>query len=627
MQREVLLDFASPAGHWRRLSLEPPGNGLLRVVELAEVMRGFGGVFVDPPIPWTPATNKKMQALWDRSRSVAPALQPGERLPIDYFISHSWADRRVNKTLTLALYFNCVTTCVVSMLVCVCGCALILNGGWQLPGAVVFCATSTAQIGTLFWWRVPLLWWDRATKWVRRRRAVYAVGNAALGGGGGTGTDAGKDFARPSPPARDLVPACPPSGRRGTGHRRRLYRGPTLFVDRLCVHQTNHHLRSEAIEGLAGILAQSDRVLAVWTPHYFDRLWCTFELAVFLAINPSVSKLDLIPNGVGVIFTWVTVVCNVSQVVWLMLIDSEGQANSDNPWVRMLILKVLSLFAYCLVVHTMRATMDQVEEQKRSAHRFSIHNTKCAVELDRGVLYNTIEHLFSNRYPAPAGKDKDGKAEFLPWDVAFNNVIHYRAVRACRVLRYFTYRHMLPFGSMVMCRYMCYIADFFAERAETTSSLVMALLQTATFSYAFIPIAGLYVGWYGDVVSRRNLGCWWTDLLGGVGVSLLMNLGLVLVVVPPALFGNPDVGWYSVGQKQGFMESFRITRGAVEWCARLALMLVQMVFCYWVFEKRRQHVEADEPDHPTLIDRFEAEWGYRESGLPTQYTAGTKPEG
>jgi len=69
---------------------------------------------------------------------------------------------------------------------------------------------------------------------------------------------------------------------------------PTLFLDKVCIHQTNSELKSMGIKSLGGFLKHSKRMLVLWGDDYFDRLWCCYELAVYVLIQGT-SHVSIMP--------------------------------------------------------------------------------------------------------------------------------------------------------------------------------------------------------------------------------------------------------------------------------------------------------------------------------------------
>jgi len=66
------------------------------------------------------------------------------------------------------------------------------------------------------------------------------------------------------------------------------------WLDKLCIHQSDEALKGEAIRAVPSFLGRSDRLVVLSSERYFERLWCCFELATFLA-ERSVEHVDIVP--------------------------------------------------------------------------------------------------------------------------------------------------------------------------------------------------------------------------------------------------------------------------------------------------------------------------------------------
>ena len=62
---------------------------------------------------------------------------------------------------------------------------------------------------------------------------------------------------------------------------RHLSKGKGCFLDKLCIHQTDVGLKKQGIRSIGLFLRRSDQMFILWSPEYFTRLWCCFEVAAF----------------------------------------------------------------------------------------------------------------------------------------------------------------------------------------------------------------------------------------------------------------------------------------------------------------------------------------------------------
>ncbi|CAE8627928.1 unnamed protein product [Polarella glacialis] len=71
----------------------------------------------------------------------------------------------------------------------------------------------------------------------------------------------------------------------------------SYFFDRLCINQSDAELKQVGIDSIGAYLQKSDSMLVLWAPEYFTRLWCVFELAVFLEKSTNAEFKSLLQNS------------------------------------------------------------------------------------------------------------------------------------------------------------------------------------------------------------------------------------------------------------------------------------------------------------------------------------------
>jgi hypothetical protein len=82
-----------------------------------------------------------------------------------------------------------------------------------------------------------------------------------------------------------------------------FYRGQKLFIDKYCIHQSDVHGRTNpGVTRLPLFLQHSQKLLVLFDSEYTTRLWCVFELAVYLRLrkDPKVVFISLDRQFLGV---------------------------------------------------------------------------------------------------------------------------------------------------------------------------------------------------------------------------------------------------------------------------------------------------------------------------------------
>eukprot|EP00929_Paragymnodinium_shiwhaense_P110501 TRINITY_DN7759_c0_g1_i1.p1 TRINITY_DN7759_c0_g1~~TRINITY_DN7759_c0_g1_i1.p1 ORF type:complete len:514 (+),score=13.63 TRINITY_DN7759_c0_g1_i1:86-1627(+) len=207
---------------------------LLRAVDIREALRGFG---------------KHWSSIEVGSEDYSLSSSVEE---ISAFVSHDWATPRLQKTIALLLYMNGRAAVISSLCAATFSAAAVQPSGKAYADAVYEMECGKAFIPRVcglvsmlvaaFTFVVVLCWWQRL-------RSL---------------------FTKPS----------------------------TVFLDKLCINQTDSAKKAAGIMCLAGFLKASKKMVVLWTPRYFTRLWCTYELASWIKLQRDFSTtVHIVPVG------------------------------------------------------------------------------------------------------------------------------------------------------------------------------------------------------------------------------------------------------------------------------------------------------------------------------------------
>jgi len=175
----------------------------------------------------------------------------------------------------------------------------------------------------------------------------------------------------------------------------------SCFLDKFCIHQTNPERKAAGILGLAGFLRCSDRFIVLWTPRYFTRLWCTYEVASWLHLQKPLRSVLLMPLAhAQLIMTFMTGWCCGCVFATLSLFVL--------PTRLFMVAVLLGCFTVLSVgAHQARRCTRHLSSLSKQLESFSVTSSHCyccsiehkrsggeEVPCDREVVYATIASWF-----------------------------------------------------------------------------------------------------------------------------------------------------------------------------------------------------------------------------------------
>ncbi|CAE7941780.1 unnamed protein product [Symbiodinium necroappetens] len=186
--------------------------------------------------------------------------------------------------------------------------------------------------------------------------------------------------------------------------------GPRFWVDRLCVDQTDETTKSAGIAALPTFVANSSQMLVLWDKSYYERLWCNFEVSIFVKSH-DLKSLRLLPLWLA---PWMLTTMLLSYIsARLLAVFTElgdpgnlmKSAVGANPFAILLhrlreyvvdgqVFALFYLPSIMIGVVAFQKKLDGHQNMLESMDSFDVRHAKCAEEQDRNVIEAQVAELF-----------------------------------------------------------------------------------------------------------------------------------------------------------------------------------------------------------------------------------------
>lgn len=235
-----------------------------------------------------------------------------------------------------------------------------------------------------------------------------------------------------------------------------------VFLDRICIHQTDEKLRMMGLLNVGAVLNKSDSLLVCLDHTYIRRLWCVLEISAFLKSNGQ-EGINIKPTSWGVsivilFLAWNGIMLGIA-VVGAILRQSTGVTTvlGDGQRLGFLLWVILgstavpsSFFTLYMVSRSLRAHFRAVDSIRKQLETFSVKE-------------DTVAHCCTLNHVDPA----------TGATLTCDRVI----LEKCLVLW---------FGSV----------QAFNEFIQNELSVVFKKLTTSTVPYTWIVAAGIPLLWF-----------------------------------------------------------------------------------------------------------------------------------
>eukprot|EP00929_Paragymnodinium_shiwhaense_P024457 TRINITY_DN15036_c0_g4_i2.p1 TRINITY_DN15036_c0_g4~~TRINITY_DN15036_c0_g4_i2.p1 ORF type:complete len:731 (+),score=36.53 TRINITY_DN15036_c0_g4_i2:184-2376(+) len=416
---------------------------LLRGVDIREALRGFG---------------RHWRSIDARPEDYSLSA-PVDRLSA--FVSHDWQTPRGPKTLTLLFYKNMWAAVILSCL------------------SAALCPAAMRAVGI----------------GLSERDAVYQTACGDM--------PAPRPYSLGSIIVATLVFVCVFAF--GQRLRNLCYSAPCMiFLDKLCIHQTDSRKKSAGILGLAAWLAVSDKMVILWSERYFTRLWCTYELAAWCKLGKSlVHNVSFVPvvltNRLACCALLGSCVLVVYEAVVIAL-NVPGRTG-----------RILNLFQLCFVTlyvvfltHQSRELHFEVKRMRALVEHYNMSEASCfccshdhihpetgdSLCCDRELVMRTLREWRAR--DTDEVPDEDGAAEY------FNDFVRSELRLAADAL--VSPSFLFKYGVLVS------LPMVWQAIARATGQVVWVFADDLIGSYGHCALLRFQLLWFTDLLQQ---GLWW----------------------------------------------------------------------------------------------------------------------
>lgn len=296
------MDALRNVQRMRRTTAKRKGSSELEERRNRPMIAGGGGRHLDPPLRVIKPVFGFQSGLWASgpvsavTGNVKKDMSPGELYnmsspadTVEFFISHCWANNGFHKASKLTHYLFAQQFLAVIWVIWVLPAILLLALGAAGVEWMLWCGTAFFGLGILctLWVGLPLV-----LNALARILAQYAKDWEDLLSNSqdpetphhrGVMNDRyhiqrQKDFVQwlADTTTGAQARACQYAAWRWLGS------GISLWLDKACIDQTSDETKAAGIELLDKYLMQAKRLLVLLSSEYLTRMWCVFELALFI---------------------------------------------------------------------------------------------------------------------------------------------------------------------------------------------------------------------------------------------------------------------------------------------------------------------------------------------------------
>lgn len=299
-----------------------------------------------------------------------------------------------------------------------------------------------------------------------------------------------------------------------------------VFLDKICIHQTDPSEKKKGVESLGAFLYASEKMLIVYTNLYLNKLWTMYELASFLALRSSKDIL-VMPTATYVTTYFSALVCYCVTLIYSVSITLGGV--SEDVALLVYCAALVVVLAWMAVV--LRRTARSRTRALTDALNFRVANAHCTVEEDRPLVNEMIGKLMKQLKYVDRNETPEGSL------TAFEDLVH-KVVPPLLQKKFgssgFPYRKILIASQAMLWKAFDRMGGYVQEGRSTQFVFAFGM-YTITQYFALAPCTILLA----DFISTRRL-----DDAGWTQAALYAAVPIVCV---PFHAGADHLLWYLNG--------------------------------------------------------------------------------
>jgi len=175
----------------------------------------------------------------------------------------------------------------------------------------------------------------------------------------------------------------------------KLFRRSTYaFLDKLCIDQEDDTKKLDGVLHLAAFLKASKRFVILWSPRYFTRLWCTYEVAFFLHCHTL--ELKERPQLLFQPVALARALYCVHVALMMILLASSLLGRYEMPLVEMGVF-LGSILGTVVMIHRFRSLVQDLLDLPRQIDNFAVQDTDCFCCASQHLNPDTFQRMHCDR--------------------------------------------------------------------------------------------------------------------------------------------------------------------------------------------------------------------------------------